>query len=321
MNSLYGGPGGCNRSFRDPDEYQSAIRGGDGRYSVLGLGTFEAELTTIVIGRLTLQRGREHLPRLASSGMPPNMVGMLGWFGDRLLPVVRGLQMRRREWICLGPGMQSNHRTFGPNDFVALTLDASDLTRAAYELTGCELAVTAGMVLQPPDHLGDRLLSVIGTAIDMTRTASGIFASRHAVDALEEALLRPMVMCLLHGEVRKESKPRSRRAALTRMFEAAVEANFDRPLLISDLCRIVDVSERTLRNICQEQMRMSPHRFLALRRLHLARRALLRSDQQSATVTGIAMSHGVWELGRFAVAYKSLFGESPSATLRRSFDM
>jgi AraC-like DNA-binding protein len=321
MNSHHRGPGGCNRSFVDPDDYQAAIRGGDSRYSVLGLGTFEAELTTIEIGRLTLQRGREHLPRLASSGMPPNLVGILGWFGDRQLPVVRGLQMRRGDWICLGPGMQSNHRTFGCNDFVALTLDARDLTRAAFELTGCELTVTAGMILRPPDHLGDRLLSVIGTATDMARTASGIFASRHAVDALEGALLRPMVMCLLHGKPRKESKPRSRRAALARTFGAVVEANFDRPLLISDLCRIVDVSERTLRNICQEQMGMSPHRFLALRRLHLARRALLRSDQQSATVTGIAMSHGVWELGRFAVAYKSLFGESPSATLRRSFDM
>ncbi|HXA21557.1 MAG TPA: helix-turn-helix domain-containing protein [Acetobacteraceae bacterium] len=321
MHSHHRDRGGSSRSFTDPDEYQSAIRGGDARYSVLGLGAFEAELTTIEFGRLTLQRGREHLPRLASSAMPPNKVGMLGWFGDRRLPVVRGLQMRRGDWMYLGPGMQSNHRTFGRNDFVALTLDAGDLTRAAIALTGCALTATPGMVLRPPDRLGDRLLSTIGTATDMTRTASGIFASRHACDALEEALLRPMVMCLLHGETRRESKPRGRRAAMAKTFEAVVEANFNRPLLVSDLCRIVGVSERTLRNICQEQMGMSPHQFLALRRLHLARRAPLRSDQQTATVTGIAMSHGVWELGRFAVAYKSLFGESPSATLRRSFDM
>jgi AraC-like DNA-binding protein len=326
MNSHHGGAVGGSRSFIDPDEYQSAIRGGDGRYSVLGRGTFEAELTTIQVGRLTLQRGCEHLPRLASSGMPSNTVGILGWFGDHRLPVVRGLQMQQGQWMCLGSGMQSNHRTFGPNDFVAITLDAGDLTRAAIALTGCELAgseltVAPGAVLRPPDQLGERLLSVIETATNMSCTAPGIFASRPAIEALEDALLRPMIMCLRHGEARKESKPRGRRAAIAITFEEVVEANFDRPLLVSDICRIIGVSERTLRNVCQEQLGMSPHRFLALRRLHLARRALLRSDQYSATVTGIAMSHGVWELGRFAAAYRLQFGESPSATLRRSFDM
>ena len=91
----------------------------------------------------------------------------------------------------------------------------------------------------------------------------------------------------------------------------------NRPLLISDLCRLIGVSERTLRTLCQEQLGVSPQRFLALRRLHLARRALLRSDARSATVTGIATGCGFWELGRFASVYKSLFGESPSSTLHR----
>ena len=51
--------------------------------------------------------------------------------------------------------------------------------------------------------------------------------------------------------------------------------------------------------------------------MHLVRRALLHADPLISTVTRIVTDHGFWELGRFSVAYRTLFGESPSATLRR----
>ena len=63
---------------------------------------------------------------------------------------------------------------------------------------------------------------------------------------------------------------------------------------------------------------MGPLRYLWLRRMHLARRALSLASEGGATVTSIAMAHGFWELGRFSVAYRGLFGETPLATLRRS---
>jgi hypothetical protein len=47
--------------------------------------------------------------------------------------------------------------------------------------------------------------------------------------------------------------------------------------------------------------RARPIRYLALRGMHLVRRALLRETPLTATATRLATDHGFWELGRFAV--------------------
>jgi AraC-like DNA-binding protein len=85
-----------------------------------------------------------------------------------------------------------------------------------------------------------------------------------------------------------------------------------------DVCREVGVAGRTLRQYCHGHLGMSPSRYLWLRRMNLARRALAQTDRNATSVTQIANDCGFGELGRFAVRYRQLFGETPSATLRRS---
>lgn len=57
--------------------------------------------------------------------------------------------------------------------------------------------------------------------------------------------------------------------------------------------------------------------YLKVQRLHGARRALKLHDPKTTSVTAIAQQWGFWNLGHFGQAYKALFGELPSQTLRR----
>jgi transcriptional regulator GlxA family with amidase domain len=108
-----------------------------------------------------------------------------------------------------------------------------------------------------------------------------------------------------------------RHGVIVDRFEAFLKANPDRPLYLTEICAGIAVAERTLRAACEEQLGISPIRYLTLRRMRLVRHALLAADASNSTVTRIVTDHGFWELGRFSVAYRALFGESPSETLRR----
>jgi AraC-like DNA-binding protein len=84
---------------------------------------------------------------------------------------------------------------------------------------------------------------------------------------------------------------------------------------MAELCEVAKASERTLQYAFQDAFNLSPSEFLMRRRLHSVRRALMKHDPNSASVGVIAMDHGFYELGRFAVRYKAYFGEKPSKTL------
>jgi transcriptional regulator GlxA family with amidase domain len=88
-------------------------------------------------------------------------------------------------------------------------------------------------------------------------------------------------------------------------------------LYVTDLCTAAEVSERTLQYAFKEVMGMTPVAYLARVRLHRVRQALRATTPSATTVTREALRWGFWHFGDFSRAYKSCFGELPSATLRR----
>jgi AraC family ethanolamine operon transcriptional activator len=102
-------------------------------------------------------------------------------------------------------------------------------------------------------------------------------------------------------------------------FEALLQAQPHRNLRIPEICEALGVSDRTLRLGCEEQLGLSPTKYLRLRRMQLVRRALGREEPDTAKVSEVAQRYGYGfrELGRFAANYRTVFGELPSATLLR----
>jgi transcriptional regulator GlxA family with amidase domain len=95
-----------------------------------------------------------------------------------------------------------------------------------------------------------------------------------------------------------------------------MRAHLDGHLRVTELCRILDLSERGLRNAFYRVHGMSPTRWIKSERLQGVRNALVQYKTPQTTVTSVAAEYGFYELGRFAAIYKDAFGEAPSDTLR-----
>jgi transcriptional regulator GlxA family with amidase domain len=95
-----------------------------------------------------------------------------------------------------------------------------------------------------------------------------------------------------------------------------IEARLDYPITVADLVAATGVAGRTLFMHFKEFKGVSPMRYLREARLRQVRRDLLRAEA-GTSVTDIAMSAGFTHMGRFSVAYRKHFGESPSETLKR----
>jgi len=87
-----------------------------------------------------------------------------------------------------------------------------------------------------------------------------------------------MVRCLAEGAAVEPTAGNHRHDTIVARFEEFLEANLDHPLYLTEICAAIGVAERTLRASCEEHLGMGPIRYLALRRMHLVRRALLHSD-------------------------------------------
>ena len=315
-------PSSTVSTFDDPDAYHSTIRASGVRGIITSRGNFTAELTRIDLHRLWIQRSYESLPeviKFASSGQ--RIVIFFAIDPSQAVIHLNGVELPQHDIITWGAGLPRHLRSSAAFRWGAMSLPQDDLIAAGSAIIGSELrAPTFARPIRPPAPLLSRLRSLHEAAGHLAKTAPDILANPEVGRAIERELVDVMVHCLSGGEEIDRGRAHRHHLEAIRRLERVLEANPDRTFYSGELCSAAGVSDRTLRVCCQEHLGMSPKRYLWLRRMHLARRALRMADRATATVTEIATNYGFWEFGRFSVGYRSLFGESPSTTLRRPPD-
>jgi AraC-like DNA-binding protein len=307
------------RTFSDPDDYAASIRAGLVELTVTGRGSFSGEITRIDLHRLWMQRFAEKLPRVADVA---NLLPGRSYFAFRDRPgpslVQGGLELLTSAVLRMGQTSQCYHRSAGTAEFGTMSLPLADMAALGETMAGADLLPPRDAILvTPPPEAMARLQRLHRAAGRLAEEAPEIIADPDAARGLEQALIAALADCLRHQPDHETRPAQGQHAIVLRRFRRVLEENMEEPVYIPEICKAIRVPERTLRVCCQEHLGMSPKRYLTLRRMNLARRALRAATVGRTTVTEVATHYGFWQLGRFAIEYRARFGETPSTTLHR----
>jgi len=306
------------RSFSDPDDYSSSFRDFQYELTVTGGGDFTAEHVRIDLHEVRLQKYISRLPWVAHTATMKGRA-IFALRAEPGLSLLRaGAEMQTTNVERLANGQTIYTRSSGPVSWGTISLPVDALAAIGAATAGCDFKPPIDVVtVTPLPTMMARLQRLHAAAGALAKEAPEIIANTEAARGLEHELVQALVACLRAAKDEEDAVAKRRHALVMRRFHAAVTASGDRPVYVSDLCSAIRVSDRTLQICCQEHFGMGPRRYLWLRRMQHVRHALALADHTGATVTEIATAHGFWELGRFAGAYRALYGESPSATLAR----
>jgi AraC-like DNA-binding protein len=312
-------PGSTTSVFGEPDDFQAALHK-DGNVSLLitAHGRFLARLTEVKLYCIRLVAVEEHLPRIGFFAVPPDMVLMSFPIGDRPPPIWGGMRPTNGAIMTFGPDHRVHVRTHGPCRWGAIWLPADVLAGQFHKLTENALTIPAVAQWRPPYSAGRRLLRLHAAAIRAAEVRPETIVDAEAAHGMEQQLIDVLVECLSAGTSDEKIKTRDRDQGVAMRFEALLQTKHDRSLGAEELADALGISARLLRTCCAENLGMNPTSYIRLRAMHCVHDVLRGRVPGRASVSRVANCHGFRDLGRFAATYRSIFGELPSATLRRN---
>jgi AraC-like DNA-binding protein len=308
-------------AFDEPEGLLAAMPGVEIRAIPLRAGAFGAEILHFDLGDVVFQTGMstpnlafaatgpataavqiplDGVETLILNGQPaaPRMVGLYGANGM----LERSNPRPSRHAVLVLPVHAVEALLAPPADSPLLRPGAQSLFRA-----------TPGV--------WERAAGVVHHATAAARADPRTFDAAEPRRSLRSSLLHAMRGLIADQDGRDRTRllrvsPARRR--IVRMADEYLRANPMRPIYTDDLCQALDTSVSRLAQAFRATFDISVHRFLKLRRLAMVRAALRSRGGPAPLVKTVALSHGFWHLGQFALDYRAMYGEAPSETLARA---
>jgi len=268
-------------------------------------------LQHVIAGSLRLQKGYE-----GGGNVTEGITFSDAWgFYHPYLPVHANGQVATAEEVFTAPpNMEFCLACPSVHEWLTVSIPTSLLFQTAQELEFADSVKP--QVLKPPPRATRRFRSLIERFLLAAEAQPRLLASSVAVDSFQDELLEAARGLFTRCQ-RSPHRNFVRWHGQAKSTVALALSHADQSLSVSDLARQSGVPERSLRRAFQRCYGLSPVEFLRIHRLHQARQVLGASCPDETSVTRIAFGLGFWDLGRFAGAYRRLFRESPSETLRK----
>ena len=226
---------------------------------------------------------------------------------------------RRGGWILIDPDLPSD-MAWSPDVRIAIVrFDRATLDRLTAGLsgrdTGQPMRYPLSLARSPQharalDQLDVYVKSLLTNEITRDSTLIRAQISRLVATHLLESF--PIVPGGSSSEPRAHVGPASLRRAL-----AFIDDHHDADIGLPEIANAARVSQRALQQTFHEHENTTPIAYLRRARLASAHRDLQEADPGTGvTVSDIASRWGFTNPGRFAAAYREVYGRQPSQTLR-----
>lgn len=306
--------------FDDPEAFAHAIHNFSGRVRPARRGAYGARLTLVRLPTIHLAMSEEAQARHLTCHTAPDRTYFRLKHDDEP-PNLRNGATAQPGTVGVGRGAaEVDDRAEGWSRWRSLSIPREALAMRADALFQRSLSSMLGASgsFRPAAGAFARVARLQRHALRMAAEAPAVLADPVAAGALDEQLCTSLLAMIASTTPAREYAVGRRQYAIMRRVLAYIEAHRSRPIALVELCIAGDCSAKLLQTMFLRLHGMTPNRYLRLCRLWGARNALIAAEPAATTVTRIAFDWGFWELGRFAGAYRGLFGESPSRTLGRT---